>query len=78
MANSIPVQASVRVHNMEPKGGEGQSIKTSGWPRSKSGRKNKMKVESRKLSSALGNGPATGTRRAQDLAPVYVRKWKGT
>lgn len=77
VANSIPVQVGVRVHSMEPKGGEGQSITTSGWPCSTSGRKNKMKKESRKLSPALGNGSATGTRGAQDLAPVYVRKWKG-
>lgn len=77
MANSIPVQASVRVHKAKPRGGEGQSIRTSGWPCSKSGRKNKMKKESRKLSPALGNGSATGTRWAQDLAPVYMNKWQG-
>lgn len=77
MANSIPVQASVRIHRVKPRGGEGQSIKTSGWPCSKSGRKNKMKKEFRKLSLALGNGSATSTRQAQDFASVYMRKWKG-
>lgn len=75
--NSIPVQASVRVHSIEPRGGEGQSIKTSGWPCSKSGRKNKMEKESRKLTPVLGNGSARGTRWAQGLAPVYMRKLKG-
>lgn len=30
-----------------------------------------MKKEFRKLSPALGNGSATSTRQAQDLAPVY-------
>lgn len=75
--NSIPVQASVRVHSIEPRGGEGLSIKTSGWPCSKSGRKNKMEKESRKLSPALGSGSAIGTRQAQGLAPVYMRKQKG-
>lgn len=39
-ANSILAQASVRVHRVEARGGEGQSIKTSGWPCSKSDRKN--------------------------------------
>lgn len=77
MANSIPVQAGVRVHSPEPKAGEGQHITTSGWPGSKSGRKKKMKRESRKLSPALGNGSATGTRQAPDVAPVCTRKWKG-
>lgn len=77
VANSIPMQASVRVHSIEPKGGEGQSIMIPGWPCSQSGRKNKMKKESRKLSPALRNGSATGTRQAQDLVPVCVRKRKG-
>lgn len=36
-----------------------------------------MKKESRKLSPALGNVSATGTRWAQDLAPVYMNKWQG-
>lgn len=76
MANSILVQASVRVLRVKPRDEEGQSIRTSGWPCSKSGRKNEMK-ESRKLSPALGNGAATGTRQAQDLASVCMRKWKG-
>lgn len=70
MANSIPVQASVRVHGAKPRGGEEQNIRTSGWPCSKSGGKNKMKKESRKLNPALGKESATGTRRAQDLASV--------
>lgn len=77
MANSIPEQASVRVHSIKPRSGEGQSIKTSGWPCSKPGRKNKMEKESRKLSPALGNGSAIGTRQPQGLALVYMRKWKG-
>lgn len=68
MANSIPVQASVRVHKAESRGWEGQSIKTSGWPYSKSGRKTKAMKAFRKLSPTLRNESPASTRWTQEMA----------
>ena len=66
----IPFQCSqCQGPRVKPRGGEGQSIETSGWPHSKSGRKNKMKKKIQKSE------PSSRKWIDQLQAPGRLRTW---